>query len=110
MLEQIVSLLGSEAEALLRHECRTIPKERLHLPGPDFLERVHADSDRNARVKRSLSAIFNHGRLAGAVGRQVIIRIRRERRAGGKFHALIDRQQREIAGSGKAPVVEYRGQ
>jgi len=58
-------LLGSEAESLLRHECRTIPKERLHLPGPDFLERAHADSDRNARVKRSLAAIFNHGRLAG---------------------------------------------
>src|SRR4030065_1585898 len=65
MLEQIVSLLGSAAESWLRHECRTIPKERLHLPGPDFLERVHADSDRNARVKRSLMAIFNHGRLAG---------------------------------------------
>jgi fructose-bisphosphate aldolase, class I len=65
MLERVVSLLGSEAESLLRHECRTIPKERLHVPGPDFLERVHADSDRNARVKRSLAAIFNHGRLAG---------------------------------------------
>jgi fructose-bisphosphate aldolase, class I len=65
MLEQITSLLGSEAESLLRHECRTIPKERLHLPGADFLERVHADSDRNARVTRSLAAIFQHGRLAG---------------------------------------------
>jgi len=65
MLEHIVSLLGSEAESLLRHECRTIPKARVHLPGPDFLERVHADSDRNARVKRSLAAIFHHGRLAG---------------------------------------------
>jgi class I fructose-bisphosphate aldolase len=65
MLEHIVSLLGSEAESLLRHECQTIPKERLHLPGPDFLERVHVDSDRNARVKRSLTSIFNHGRLSG---------------------------------------------
>jgi class I fructose-bisphosphate aldolase len=65
MLEQIVSLLGGEAESLLRHECRTLPKERLHLPGPDFLERVHADSNRSARVKRNLAAIFNHGRLAG---------------------------------------------
>ncbi len=65
MLEHIVSLLGSEAETLLQHECRTIPKERLHLPGPDFLERVHAGSDRNARVKRSLATIFRHGRLAG---------------------------------------------
>ena len=65
MLEHIVSLLGSEAESLLRHECRTIPKERLHLPGPDFLERVRTDSDRNMRVMRSLAAIFHHGRLAG---------------------------------------------
>jgi DeoC/LacD family aldolase len=65
MLEQIVSLHGSEAEALLRHACRTIPKERLHLSGPDYLERVHADSDRNARVMRSLTATFNHRRLAG---------------------------------------------
>jgi class I fructose-bisphosphate aldolase len=65
MLERIVSLLGGEAESLLHHECQTIPKERLHLPGPDFLERVHADSDRNARVKRNLAAIFDHGRLAG---------------------------------------------
>ena len=64
MLEQIVSLLGSEAEASLRHACRTIPKERLHLPGPDLLERVHAESDRNARVTRSLTAILNHGCLA----------------------------------------------
>jgi fructose-bisphosphate aldolase, class I len=65
MLEQIASLLGSEAESLLRHECRTIAKERLHLPGPDFLERVHADSNRSARVTRALAAIFQHGRLAG---------------------------------------------
>jgi class I fructose-bisphosphate aldolase len=66
MLDHIVSLLGSEAESLLRHECQTIPKERVHLPGPDFLERVHADSDRSACVKRSLAAIFRHGRLAGS--------------------------------------------
>jgi class I fructose-bisphosphate aldolase len=65
MLEQIVSLLGGEAESLLQHECRTIPKARLHLPGPDFLERVLAGSDRNARVQRSLATIFEHGRLAG---------------------------------------------
>jgi len=65
MIDTIVKLLGSEADVLLKHQCRTIPKERLHLPGPDFLERVHAASDRGARVKRSLAAIFNHGRLSG---------------------------------------------
>jgi class I fructose-bisphosphate aldolase len=64
MLDRIASLLGTESESLLRHECRTIPKERLHLPGADFLERVHADSDRTARVKRSLASVFGHGRLA----------------------------------------------
>lgn len=64
-MDKITSLLGSEAELLLQHQCRTIPKERLHLPGPDFLERVTAGSDRNSRVRRSLAAIFNHGRLAG---------------------------------------------
>jgi hypothetical protein len=66
MLERIVALLGSEAESLLRHECRTMPRERLHLPGPGFVERVHADNDRNARVKRALGSIFSHGRLAGS--------------------------------------------
>lgn len=65
MMEQIVSLLGTDAETLLRHECRTVPKERLQLPGPDFLERVHAGSDRSARVKRSLATIFSYGRLGG---------------------------------------------
>ena len=66
MLERIVSLLGDEARSLLDHECRAIPRARLHLPGSDFIERVHADSDRSPRVKRSLAAIFNHGRLAGS--------------------------------------------
>ena len=65
MLNRIVELLGKEADSLLKHECRTIPRARLHLPGPDFLERVHASSDRNPRVKRNLAAIFEHGRLAG---------------------------------------------
>lgn len=65
MLEQVVSPHDSEAESLLRHECRTIPKERLHLPGPDYQERVHADGNRNTRVMRSLTAMFNHGCLAG---------------------------------------------
>jgi len=65
MLDSIIKLLGNEADSLLNHTCRTIPKERLHLPGADFLDRIHAGSDRGARVKRSLAAIFNHGRLAG---------------------------------------------
>jgi class I fructose-bisphosphate aldolase len=66
MIDAIVRLLGGEADALLKHRCRTIPRERLHLPGPDFLERVHVASDRGPRVKRNLAAIFSHGRLGGS--------------------------------------------
>ncbi|MFZ5508611.1 MAG: class I fructose-bisphosphate aldolase [Pseudomonadota bacterium] len=64
-MTDIVKLLGEEAETLLGHVCKGIPKERLHLPGPDFVDRVHASSDRKPAVLRSLAALFNHGRLAG---------------------------------------------
>jgi class I fructose-bisphosphate aldolase len=65
MLNRITELLGPDADTLLKHECRTIPRSRLHLPGPDFVDRVLGASDRGARVKRSLAAIVAHGRLAG---------------------------------------------
>ncbi|MGQ9919765.1 MAG: class I fructose-bisphosphate aldolase [Desulfobacca sp.] len=65
MLEQISSILGPEGEALLSYQCRGFAKESLHLPGPDFLDRVFLDSDRPLPVLRSLAALFNHGRLAG---------------------------------------------
>src|ERR1700694_1022539 len=58
------SLLGDEAAALLEHRCKTVPKEMLHLPGPDFVDRVWALSDRSPQVLRSLQAIYGHGRLA----------------------------------------------
>ena len=64
-MTDIVKLLGSEADSLLKHECRGIPQSRLHLPGPDFVDRVVAISDRKPAVLRNLSALFNHGRLAG---------------------------------------------
>jgi class I fructose-bisphosphate aldolase len=64
-LKAIEEALGSEARALLEHRCQGIPKELLHLPGPDFVERVHASSDRPVAVLRSLQALFGHGRLAG---------------------------------------------
>ena len=63
-IEQIASLLGKDADLLLDHKCKTIPKELLHKPGPDFVDRIFADSNRNSQVLRSLSAIFGHGRLA----------------------------------------------
>ncbi|MGD8245640.1 MAG: class I fructose-bisphosphate aldolase [Anaerolineae bacterium] len=65
-LSSIESLLGSEAESLLGHGCETIPKEMLHLPGPDFVDRTVALSDRPTPVLRSLQALFDHGRLGGS--------------------------------------------
>jgi class I fructose-bisphosphate aldolase len=56
--------LGQDA-ALLDHRCRTIPKERLALPGPDFVDRVMTASDRPVAVNRSYQQLLDHGRLAG---------------------------------------------
>ena len=61
----IAALLGKDAEPLLGHVCKTIPKDSLHLPGPDFVDRVVASSDRTPSVMRSLQQLFDHGRLAG---------------------------------------------
>lgn len=61
----IASRLGDDAESLLSHVSRTIPKESLHLPGPDFVERVWTASDRSPRVLRSLQTLFGSGRLGG---------------------------------------------
>ena len=64
-LGRIEELLGDDARALLEHTSQTIPKENIQIPGPDFIDRVWALSDRPAPVLRSLQALFNHGRLAG---------------------------------------------
>ncbi len=64
-IDKIRGLLGSEAETLLGHICKTIRKENLQLPGGDFVDRVIANSDRNINVMRSMQALFNNGRLAG---------------------------------------------
>ena len=63
-MDGIVTVLGADA-ALLEHRCETIPGSRLHLPGPDFIDRCVAPSDRPVRVLTSLQALFGHGRLAG---------------------------------------------
>lgn len=57
--------LGASADALLGHVCKTIPKDSLHLPGPDFIDRIFAASDRNNRVLGNLQRMFGCGRLAG---------------------------------------------
>jgi class I fructose-bisphosphate aldolase len=62
---EIEKLLADSAKGLLEHQCKTVPKERLHLPGPDFVDRIFALSDRNAQVLRSLQSLYSSGRLAG---------------------------------------------
>ncbi len=64
MLEKIKELLGSEAESLLSYKAK-FPKEQLHLPGPDFVDRIFAQSDRNINVLKNLQWIFMSGRLSG---------------------------------------------
>ncbi len=65
MSTDVLELLGGDGEELLAYRATGIDKSRLHLPGPDFVDRVFAGSDRNPRVLRSLQALFDHGRLAG---------------------------------------------
>ena len=61
----ITALLGDDAEALLSHDSKGIPKDDLTLPGPDFMDRVFAQTDRNPQVLRNLGHLFDHGRLGG---------------------------------------------
>lgn len=61
----IADILGVEAESLLEHRCETVKKELLHLPGPDFVDRVYAQTDRPVTVMRSLQQFFSQGRLGG---------------------------------------------
>ena len=63
MLDRIRGLLGKKAEDLLNHIC-VFPKEQLHLPGPDFIDRILVPSDRSPAVQRNLQSFFDHGRLA----------------------------------------------
>lgn len=64
-LSRIEELLGPDARAILDYTSKTIPKEQLQLPGPDFVDRIWSASDRNPRVLRSLQTLFDSGRLAG---------------------------------------------
>src|SRR5262249_58901242 len=64
-VQEIEKLLGEEGLALLKHECKTISRDLLHLPGPDFVDRVLIGTDRHPAVLRNLQLLFNTGRLAG---------------------------------------------
>jgi class I fructose-bisphosphate aldolase len=63
-MTDISALLGSEAKDLLEYKAK-VPKDTLHVPGPDFIDRIFVYTDRSARVLQGISSIFNHGRLAG---------------------------------------------
>ena len=60
------TLLGEDADALLGYTAKAFPRENLVLPGPDYLDRVFANSDRTPTVLRNLGTLFNHGRLGGS--------------------------------------------
>jgi len=61
----IQKLLGTEADFLLAHECKTIPNGRLHIPGPGAVKRIFTDSNRSDKVIRNLRMLYGHGRLGG---------------------------------------------
>src|SRR6266705_4510796 len=65
MLGRIQEILGSDAQSLLNHQCKTISKDKLHLPGPNFIDRIYVGSDRPIRVLVSLQQLFKSGRLSG---------------------------------------------
>lgn len=61
---EIQKLLGASCDSLLKHVCKTVGKEKLHVPGPDWVDRIFSVSDRNIRVLRSLQTLYGTGRLA----------------------------------------------
>ncbi|MDO9185897.1 MAG: class I fructose-bisphosphate aldolase [Bacteroidota bacterium] len=63
--KKIEELLGSNADSLLNHHCKTISKESIHQPGADFVDRIFTYTNRNPQVLRSLHQLYNTGRLAG---------------------------------------------
>ncbi|MBU1936354.1 class I fructose-bisphosphate aldolase, partial [bacterium] len=65
MSKKIATLLGAEAKDLLEYKCKGISKKDLHLPGPDFVDRIFVNSDRPVNVLNNLYRIFNTGRMAG---------------------------------------------
>ena len=65
MNKDIVGLLGGNAAYLLEHTCTTVSKDLLHLPGPDFIDRIWAASNRNNRVLVNMQRLYQTGRLAG---------------------------------------------
>ena len=65
MPTNIRELLGKDADTLLNHESKTVSKNALYLPGPDFVDRVFSQNDRSLNVQRNFQTLLNHGRLGG---------------------------------------------
>jgi fructose-bisphosphate aldolase, class I len=86
MAKNIVELLGKDAETLLKHQSKTVKKELLHAPGPDFVDRIFVPTNRNTQVLRSLQSLFGTGRL-GKTGYLSILPIDQgiEHSAGASF-------------------------
>jgi class I fructose-bisphosphate aldolase len=63
--DKIVEILGDNADMLLQHKCNTVSKDELHLPGPDYIDRVMYHTNRSPRVLTNLQRLFDHGRLGG---------------------------------------------
>lgn len=64
-LQKITELLGKDADSLLNHTCKTISKDVIHVPGPDFVDRIFLSTNRSNQVIKSIQSIYNHGRLSG---------------------------------------------
>ena len=65
MNTELLNLLGKDADSLLHHQPK-VAKDQLHLPGPDFVDRVFVSSDRSNRVLSNLQRLYGHGRLGGS--------------------------------------------
>ena len=104
-LSAITELLGSDAKSLFEHRCNGISKESLHLPGPDWVDRMHLVSDRPTPVLRSLQSLTGHGRLAGTGYRLHSSRRPGHRALGGRVvrqepDLLRSREHREAGDGG----------
>ncbi len=85
-MSKVEEILGADGADLLQHQCKTIPKEHIHLPGPDYVDRAYGLSDRPTRVLGSLQSLLNHGRL-GKTGYVSILPVDQgiEHSAGASF-------------------------
>ena len=102
MTADIEGLLGAEGKKLLEHKCTTIRKESIHLPGPDYVDRIYALSDRPTPVLRSLQQLLEHGRLA-ATGYLSILPVDQgiEHSAGASFAPISTNRSRSTASSAR---------